>query len=163
MNDLFILIILQIFGFALIFIILIRKINKSQNYNAIIDKVRIELNSIMVEINHTTEQNIRLIEEKINSLSNLLSNADKKINILKRETAKHEVSNKVYDKILLNKKENKNENRKEIKPDDTDKENNIQDRALKLFYEGFSKEIIAGKLGVTIGEIELMISLKDRR
>ncbi len=161
MNDLFILIILQIFGFALIFIILIRKINKSQNYNAIIDKVKLELSSIMVEINHTTEQNIRLIEDKINSLSNLLSNADKKINILKRETAKHEVSNKVYDKILLSKKETSNGN--ELKPDNTANEVNIQDKAFKLFNEGFSKEIIAGKLGVTIGEIELIISLKNRR
>ena len=72
----------------------------------------------------------------------------KKINILKRETAKHEVSNKVYDKILLNK--NKIENRKEIKPDNSNNENNIQEKAIKLFNEGFSKEIIAGKLGVTI-------------
>ncbi len=159
MNNLFILILLQIVGFAVIFIVLVRKINKSQNYKSIVDKVKNELNSIMVELNHTTEQHIGLIEDKIKSLSKILSNADKKINILKRETEKHEVSSKVYDKILINNKENI-----VLNPVNNEKiEININDRALKLFNEGFSSEIIAGKLGITVGEVDLIISLKNRR
>jgi hypothetical protein len=162
MNNLIIIILLQILGFAVIYIILKKMINNNQNQNAIIEKVKNELNSIMVEINQATEQNIGLIEDKINTISEILKNADKKINIMKRETEKHQVSSKIYDKILSNKKPVKLKKTEQIIKSNK-KENNRNNEVYELFNEGFSSEIIAGKLGLTVGEVDLIISLRRRK
>lgn len=162
MINLFIMIMLQILGFAVIYIIIYKNIKKSKDHTEITEKIKIELNSIMVELNQITEQNIGLIEDKIKSLSELLNNADKKINIIKRETEKHQVGSKVYDNIVLKKqadiiassvKNNSGRNNN----------NNTKEKVYKLFNEGFSSDIIAGKLGITVGEVDLIVSMKSRK
>ncbi len=158
---------IQILGFVLILLFLRRWLRRNANAEAVTRKVREELSSLLVELNKTTEQNINLIEDKVESLNRLIDRADKKIGLLKRETEKHEVSRAVYSRI--------NETRppagsggaaaggagsgepgvREGPPA------GLAEKVIKLYREGFSAGVIAGHLGTTVGEVELIISLQE--
>jgi len=155
---------IQILGFVLILIFLRRWLRRNANAEAVTRKVREELSSLLVELNKTTEQNISLIEDKVESLNRLIERADKKIGLLKRETEKHEVSRAVYSRI--------NETRppaaaaepgsgeagvREGRPA------GLAEKVMKLYREGFSAGVIAGHLGTTVGEVELIISLQEEK
>ena len=83
---------LAIAGYFIVYLILKAKLNKSVDPKAILESIREEVDRIIVELNSTTDRNITLLEDKVQSLSTLLEQADKKIGILKREIEKHELS-----------------------------------------------------------------------
>jgi hypothetical protein len=143
----------QVVGFFILFILLKRRIDRRIAPSDMVREVRNELNSIMVELNRITNQNIGLIEDKINQLKEFLTKADKRLSLLKREEEKHEVSKHSYLKIVQNQPENRPTN----KPAD------IQKEVIRLHREGFTPGIIAGHIGTTIGEVELIISLEERK
>jgi len=86
-------------GWVAQYLILKKKIDKIANTDSQLEEVREEVARIIIELNQTTERNIALIEDRISRLAELLSTADKKIGLLKRESEKHEVSQKVYSEL----------------------------------------------------------------
>jgi hypothetical protein len=139
----------QIVGFFLIYALLKKRLTRFVETEKMGERVREELNSIMVELNRITEQNVGVIEDRIKSLAELLAKADKKIALLKREAEKHEVGSAVYRSL------------KERQPPEVgEKPESMRQKVLRLHGEGFSPEVIAGNLGTTIGEVELIISMK---
>ena len=142
-------VLLQILGFLLVYMLLKRRLDRfTTGPDETVEKVREELNSIMVEINRTTEQNIGIIEDRVSQLSDLIVKADKKLSLLQREDTKRNSSERVL---------------KQIRSEQPPRENNVHDRVLRLYREGFSPEVIAGHIGTTVGEVELIISLKERK
>jgi len=142
-------------GWYLQYLILKRKIDKIANTESQLEEVREEVARIIIELNQTTERNIALIEDRIGRMVELLSASDKKIGLLKRESEKHEVSQKVYRELSAKPVVNvpkiarpKKDNQQEI---------------LRLYLAGFTPRVIARRMDLSLGEVELIISLSERK
>lgn len=139
---------LAIAGYFIVYLILKAKLNKSVDPKAILESIREEVDRIIVELNSTTDRNITLLEDKVQSLSTLLEQADKKIGILRREIEKHELGAKVYSDLA-----------RSGKRIESSEEQDRSTRVLNLHRQGVSASAIAKRLGITLAEIELIISL----
>jgi hypothetical protein len=137
------------------YLILKRKIDKIANVDSHLEEVREEVARVIIELNQTTERNIALIEDRISSLVELLSTADKKISLLKRESEKHEVSQRVYSKLSAKPVVNV--------PKSASPKKDNQQEILRLHLAGFTPRIIARRIGLSLGEVELIISLSERK
>lgn len=142
---------LAIAGYFIVYLILKARLNKSVDPKAILESIREEVDRIIVELNSTTDRNITLLEDKVQSLTTLLEQADKKIGILRREIEKHELSVKVYSELAGSGKGMQ-------KADEQDR----QSQVLNLHRQGISPSAIAKRLGITLAEIELIITLASQ-
>jgi hypothetical protein len=106
---------------------------------------------IIVELNSTTDRNITLLEDKVQRLEALLEQADKKIGILRREIEKHELTSKVYSDLA--------HSRKGVQEA---KEQDRRTQVLNLHRQGISKGAIAKRLGITLAEIDLIITIASQ-
>jgi DNA-binding NarL/FixJ family response regulator len=142
---------LAIAGYFIVYLILKAKVNKSVDPKAILESIREEVDRIIVELNSTTDRNITLLEDKVQSLTSLLEQADKKIGILKREIEKHELSGKVYSELARS-------GQRVQQPEEQDRRTQV----LNLHRQGISASAIAKRLGITLAEIELILSLASQ-
>src|SRR5208337_3224345 len=90
---------LDIGGLLLIYVLLRDRVRRAASSDAHIAEIRDEVSRLLVELNRTTDRNIALIEDRIASLNELLSSADKKIGLLRRETEKHDVGTQIYSRL----------------------------------------------------------------
>lgn len=141
--------------FSVAYILISRKIENKFERESILEDIRSEVNQLVVELNQTTDRNIDLIEQKIHELNDTLSHADKRINLFQKETEKHDMSAKVYNDILKKRPLPRKEEEPKVEATPS-----TRDQVIDLFKKGFSAEIIANKVGATISEVELIISLK---
>lgn len=137
-----------------------RKIAKKLSSGDLLEKVRKEVGGILLELNRTTDRNIGLIEERLGTLKEFLDSADKRILLIKREAEKHEVSTQVYNRILRKKQPSPP---REESRDETQRRVVSYEEVMSLYNKGISSGLIASKLGTTVGEVELIISLQDRK
>jgi len=146
-----------------------------------IEKVRSEVEKMLVDLNHTTAGNIDLIEERLVSLREILQSVDKRITVLKRETEKTEIGSSMYSSIVkkpIEKEPVKREQEtySDIKQNIPKKKvheekagsvllekSEIKGRVLELYNSGFSLAVIANQVGTSIGEVELIVSLTENR
>lgn len=142
---------LAIAGYFIVYLILKAKLNKSVDPQAILESIREEVDRIIVELNSTTDRNITLMEDKVQSLTALLEQADKKIGILKREIEKHELSGKVYSELARG-------GQRIQQPEEQDRRTQV----LNLHRQGISASAIAKRLGITLAEIELIVTLASQ-
>jgi hypothetical protein len=140
---------LAIAGYFIVYLILRAKLHKSVDPKVVLESIREEIDRIIVELNSTTDRNITLLEDKVQNLSALLEQADKKIGILRREIEKHELSGKVYTELA------------EKRGQET-VEQDLQSRVLQLHRQGISASAIAKRLGITLAEIELIVTLASQ-
>ncbi len=136
----------------LVYIKLSKKIQNAVEYDIILKEIRQDVDELVIEINQTTERNISLIEDRIKKINSLLSMADKRLTLLNRETGKRNVEIPRYNiisKAIL----------PDIKQTRDDQKVSKKEQVLELFRNGFSSGIIASKVGSSIGEVELIISL----
>jgi hypothetical protein len=139
-------------GFAVLYLVLKKKIEARTDSSAILRELRDEIDRIIVELNQTTERNISLIEDRLASLSDHLAQADKRIALLRRESDKHDASTQVYTGIL--------QKRAEEPPAQTE---DPHEQVIRLHHSGLSPAAIARQTGKPLAEIELVISLSSRR
>jgi hypothetical protein len=124
-------------------------LSKSLDPQAVLESIREEVDRIIVELNSTTDRNITLLEDKVQSLTTLIEQADKRIGILRREIEKHELAGKVYSELA--------EKRGRV-PEEQD----VHTQVVQLHRQGISASVIAKRLGITLAEIELIISLANK-
>jgi len=136
------------------------------------DYIHCDLNQMIVELNQTTERNIALIEERINALSSILTTADKRIAMLSeraerpmkhrpKRSAETDTSAGYLDlgksaaqaTTLRSTAAKKAEDSSAAKTPDPD-------RVVQLHEQGIEPTLIATRLGTTVGEVELIISLR---
>jgi len=166
MNNLLLLISLLTAGFFILYFILKHNILKIINPDSLVKEIKKEVDQVIVELNRTTEGNIGLLEDKINTLSELLARADKRILLLQRESEKFTLG-KNYNNILKQAGNKTGETEIPVKPEieieikEPVKETTIQEKVLMLYAEGVSKSVIAAKLNLAMGEVELIISLNE--
>jgi len=94
-----IMLVLDIGGLLLIYVLLRDRVRRAASSDAHIAEIRDEVSRLLVELNRTTDRNIALIEDRIGSLNELLSSADKKIGLIRRETEKHDVGTQIYSRL----------------------------------------------------------------
>ena len=94
-----IMLVLDIGGLLLIYVLLRDRVRRAASRDSQIAEIRDEVSRLLVELNRTTDRNIALIEDRIASLNELLSSADKKIGLLRRETEKHDVGTQIYSRL----------------------------------------------------------------
>ena len=211
------LLVLNFVAFAVLAYLLIRKIRRELDTKEIIDKIRDEVNGLIVELNQTTDRNIGIVEERIGRLRSLVDEADKKIQLVDRELQKHDVGIDVYQKLRASAEKRRESpaeesqsytephsvgplvsartfdaattdfpkkksesvdsvNRNERSPgnasldsaaaasmsdDKVANNTSLKERVLSLARQGFDARIIATRLGTTIGEVELVLSIES--
>ncbi len=150
-------IIINIMILVSMFFYLNHKIDRSLQIHQIVAKARKELQGILVELNHATERNVALVEDRIHQLKKSLEAVDKRLAVLHREMEKKfpATYNSLAQKqeTSMAQQESQEEKQKEFSKADV----------LELYNKGISPSLIAAKLGTTIGEVELIISLQDRK
>ncbi len=177
---------------AVIYILLRLRIDKLANPDNISKKLAGDLDIILSEINQATERNILIIEDKITELEALIETADKRITLLKKNSQdKVMPAIRKDDSAALNKPRaeieseqgtqlefDKNEltyshlNKLNImsgmvtpltvsekQSDDSD---NVKERVIELYRNGFDPSIISANVGINRGEVELIISLYNQ-
>ena len=142
---------LLIAGYFIVYVILKKKITASMDPQAVLQKIREEVDRIIVGLNSTTDRNITLLEDRVKSLADMLQQADKKIGVLRRETEKHELAAKLYSELA-----GKRVTEPEEQPED------VHSRVVKLHREGVTPSVIGKRLGITQAEIELILSLAEK-
>ena len=135
------------------------KIKKLQKLN-VIDQLKSEISELILELNLTTDRNINILEEKISSLTRLLNNADKRIKILGTESERNKSESIIYNKIG---RINDNQPLVDSSPKTPVVEISKKDRIIELHNNGFTTSVIASRVGATVGEVELIISLIEGR
>lgn len=208
---------------AVLYLVLNRKIDRRMSPDEMLDQIQRDVEEIITELNQTTDRNIGLIEDRVESLRSILENVDKRIGLLRRESEKQEASTALYNDILRRartsnatgsaiansaggtvsdtaagsadgaaagsgfgtatpasrqKKRTKrdgvdpaNMSEEDVAPDPRDDRDSAAteaesgrksmfDRVMQLHRQGFTSEMIAGRLGATLGEVELILSLQ---
>ncbi len=122
-----------------------------------LEEVKREIGRMVVDINETTERNIALIEERIARMNGLLAEADRRIVVLKKESERSLAKDGVY----ANLRPRPAPVAKEAEPGVRAK--SPREEVLDLHDQGMEPRLIASKLNKTLGEVELIISLGERR
>jgi hypothetical protein len=94
-----IMLVVDLGGLLLVYVLLRDRVRRATNVNSQIAEVRDEMSRLVVDLNQTTDRNIALIEDRIASLNELLSAADKKIGLLSREIEKHDLGTRMYSRL----------------------------------------------------------------
>jgi hypothetical protein len=145
-------------GFVALYLIFRRIIFRWFTGAAPLDKIKQEVERLLVELNHTTSRNIDLIEARVGQLRELLATVDKRIVLFKRESEKRERSASVYSSIM------KTGPALPIEKKETEIITTIslRDKVLNLYHAGFTSAMIANQLQSSLGEVELIISLAEK-
>jgi len=163
-----------------IYIIIFNKKNKLKN---IIQEIKKDIDSIILELQDVSSKNIHLMNAKIEKISFLIEKAsivEKKLENKSEKEEEYFSDKKVLKKDL---KENsslyysdnlitkgrriafdtnvvKIQEKKISLDREKEEKSNVYQVVLDMNKKGFSQEIIARKLNLEIGEVELIISLK---
>jgi hypothetical protein len=159
----FVLIAVNILGYFVLFTVLTRRIRREASPET---RIREEVNKLMVELNQTTDRNIALIEDRIASLTELLSKADKKIGLLRRESEKHDMGARVYGRIREAKTPDpavEAPREPAVNQKALESETDLRERVVALHRAGFTASLIASRVGAPRGEVELILSLENRK
>ncbi len=133
-----------------------RRIDKSLRTEEVVRTIREEIEQLIVELNRTTDRNVAIIEERINELKKVTASADKQIKLLNKEVRNKEKERETYLHIKPSPAAAQREARTETK-------GGTRDRVLAMFHRGEEAEAISKELGITVAEVELIISLSSRR
>ncbi len=178
----FINIIFIVINLSIVFIgyfIVNNKIEKKLVNKKVLNSIKEEINSIIIKLNETTLNNISIIEEKKKSLDKKIILADKKkaglesvlLNNEEKSNTDILFSNdnlKFYNPkeiIKQNKKNivkddiNNDDNKKSI--DDELKELSMAEKVTFLFKKGWKLKEIQKKIGISSGELELLINIEN--
>lgn len=170
-------------GYAVVYLLLKKKIARTLSSAEILREIREEVDRLQVELNQTTNRNITLLEDRIAALGEALGKADRKIALVRRETEKRELAGKLYSELSARRAPTGGpaeapppagpqpaaespaetpagalmEAPEEAPEEAPDK----RAQALRLAQGGLAPSLIARRLGLTLGEVELILSLAE--
>jgi hypothetical protein len=154
-------------GYAVVYLVLRRKIARTLSAATALREVREEVNRILVELNQTTHRNVTLLEDRIASLAEMLARADKKIALARREAEKQELADRLYTELAGRRRQQGEESAAAAPAaEPATAPAAAEDRqaaAVRLARSGLSPSLIARRLGLTLGELELILSLAEHR
>ena len=174
--------VVDIGGLLLLYALLRDRVRRATSAAAQMAELREEVSRLVVELNQTTERNVALLEDRISGLSDLFAAADRKIALLQREIEKHDVGAKVYSKLAegasnpagqprqapllsveLSERDAEGRTRTDAAAGAPLPKMDVHQKVVMLSRSGFSAPLIATRVGMPLGEVELIISLERRR
>lgn len=149
-----VLILVNAAAFAFLYVYVTRRIRREIRSEEILNRVNEELGSILTDINHATERNVTLVEDRIRRLGELIEKADGRIKLLtKKEEVESTSAMKAYQEL------GKHPPVQAELPIEEAKEDSLREKILRYHREGVEPRLIASRLHVPEGEVELIISL----
>jgi len=152
-------------GYAIVYFILKKRIARTLAAATVLREVREEVNRILVELNQTTHRNVTLLEDRIGALTELLGKADRKIALVRREAEKQDLAGRLYSELAGRQLETAGARQEPVQPAPPAAEpaGDRQLEAVRLARAGLSPSLIARRLGLTPGEVELILSLAEHK
>ncbi len=170
MNAVVVTVLLNAATFAVLYIVLTRRVRRELDAGETLDAIRDEINALVVELNRTTDRNVGIAEERMRTLRKLIDTADRRIQLANRELEKHQIGVDVYNKLKSSAERRPvPDSRARALPTSSAESSGAAEaeslarRVERLSRQGFDARIIAGRLGTTVGEVELILSLRDGR
>ena len=141
---------------------------KRTSFDGVMKDVRDEVSRLLQRIDEITDKDITLIEDKEKGLRKLLEETDRRLAIMNRELAGRENAEKVYRKlgnslVIENFKLSAAESAPPPKGEILEEDKQEEDQLRVLVRSGFSPQVIASRLGISISEAELAVALQERR
>jgi len=142
-----------------------------------IDRVRREISALIIELDSSADRNVTVLEDRLSALKDLLAEADKRISVLGQERTRRLPDDTVYDR-LGRATEPRQAPVAESRQDPIAEplvpfirfsekplpiEEPFADKVVSLARRGFSSDIIAARLGVTMTEVDLVLSMERER
>jgi len=158
-----------------------RRIRRELETETLIRKLKAEIGEMVTALNGTTERNIALLENKIRIVNELIHKAGNAAGALKREQEKQETVSNVYSALARSRplsldieeisavdtidstESGSSEGFTAEQPVKDFESMSIREKALVLHRKGDNPDSIASRLDMSRGEIELIISLHERR
>jgi len=177
----------EIGGLLVIYAVLRERVRRGTAAAAQSQELRDEVSRLVVELNQTTERNIALVEDGIARLNEVLARADKKIGLLRRESEKHDMGMQVYSRLAEGRSAvgqggtaakgaggaaTNGAGGAEGEPFSAGPGQvraapaevvDAHEQVLRLARGGFAPSLIAARVGIPLGEVELIISLERRK
>jgi hypothetical protein len=155
-------------GYVVVYFVLKKKIARSLAAATVLREVREEVNRILVELNQTTHRNVSLLEDRVASLTELLARADKKIALARREAEKQELAEKLYSELAARRAPSAppKPGSPPAEPAQAPAPQSLQEAAadaVRLAQAGLSPALIARRLALSLGEVELILSLAEHK
>jgi hypothetical protein len=162
-----ILLAVELGGLAIVYAVLRERLRRAASAAAQSREVREEVSRLVVELNQTTERNVALVEDAIGRLNEALARADKKIGLLRREADRHDGGLELYSRLA--------DARPAALPGGgpvgtggarAPREAPVgtpaadpRSEAARLARLGFAAPLIAQRVGLPMGEVELIVQL----
>lgn len=144
-----------------LYFILRRELRKRLLGNDPLTKLRKETEEIIGEFNQTADRNITLLEERLSQLRRLLSQADQRITLLKNQPPPTPL---VYTKTRTGQGfASVSTNRNNHQNKQSNSEMTTAEKVLGLSAQGLPAKAIAERVNRSLGEVELILSLGEKR
>lgn len=154
-----------------------------------IGKIRREIGALIVELDSSADRNVTVLEDRLTALKDLVAEADKRISMLGQEKARRQSEDAVYDRLGRQSERTRApvleptrlaEPARQAEPAPAaepprhaepsvpfirfsekplDLEEPFADKVLSLSKRGFSSDIIAARLGATMAEVDIVLSM----
>jgi len=134
-----------------------------------INRVRREIGALIIELDSSADRNVTVLEDRLSALKELLSDADKRIAVLGQERSRRLPDATVYDRLGRVAEPNPIPKAEPLVPfirfseKPLPIEEPFADKVVSLARRGFSSDIIAARLGVTMTEVDLVLSMERER
>jgi hypothetical protein len=186
-----ILLAVEIGGFLVIWAILRERVRREASAASQARELREEVGRLVVELDQTTERNVALVEDAMSRLNELLARTDKKIGLLAREADRHDGGMRLYGKLAAARQAAgpavtgaassttaagpaSEAARAPSAPaprgprQDGDPEGGLptadpRAEVALLARQGFAPALIASRVGLPLGEVELIAAIEQRR
>jgi hypothetical protein len=164
-----ILLAVEIGGLLVIWAVLRERVRRAASAASQAGELREEVGRLVVEMNQTAERNIALVEDAMARLNELLARTDKKIGLLAREADRHDGGMRLYGKLA--------EARRAAEPASAGDAAvpgaaapargpvpaDPRAEVVLLSRQGFAPALIASRVGLPLGEVELIAAIEKRR
>ena len=147
---------LNVAGLFIIYFLVRREIKRIVNPKDVLREIEADVQSVLTELNSATERDVTIIEEATERLKKLVEEADKRIRVLEKTGTKRKTEEYTSLKppvIPIQKKDPVPEEKADM-PEKSDRE-----KVIGLYRQGFDASIIAKRLELPLGEVELIISI----
>ena len=158
----------------ILMIIFYRKVSHNFSQNAYRDRIREEVNRLIIDIEHESDHAVTVLEDKIQQIEKLLSDTDKHIALVEQEHEKWRMQKEFLGAYRTSPQEDEasaadtQKNtvmvyKKPIGIPDADAKNtlllNPREQVVELARQGFSIDFIAERVDLPLGEIALILSI----
>ena len=159
----------------ILMIVFYRKTSHNFSQNAYRDRIREEVNRLIIDIEHESDHAVTVLEDKIRQIEKLIADTDKHIALVEQEHEKWRNQKEFLDNYQASRKQatdpvsdtKKNTVMIYKKPLAVPPESavknvpllNPREQVIELARQGFSIDFIAEKVDLPLGEIALILSI----